>query len=157
MVGDWRHVLHDPAPPGADMRQELGRLAVVPVVTRAVRTPWPGSHEPAGVKPATILSWGKVMPPGAGLARWPGPTRRSVYVVAQVAARFTTRVFIFTDSQYVEHGLSALRGGAPSVGKDADVRSVVRRAAHKVAGVRWVKAHLSVAEATARGIRRSGT
>lgn len=41
------------------------------------------------------------------------------------------------------------------VGKHADLRSVVRNTVHKIMGVRWVKAHLSEADAAARGIPRA--
>lgn len=75
--------------------------------------------------------------------------------VTAAVALAPVRPFVLTDNQYIERGLRALQDGAGVRGKHAHLWTVLRRGSRKVAAMTWVKAHLTEAEAAARGTPHS--
>ena len=83
---------------------------------------------------------------------WQTAQRAEVTAAAQAFVRAPGRVHIISDSRYVSDRLQMLlHTDALPQGQHSDLWSIIVAQRAKLAGVTWVKAHLSLAEARTRG------
>ena len=89
---------------------------------------------------------------GPVCGQWQTAQRAEVMAVAQVLSQAAGRVHILTDSRYVADRLRLfLDTRVIGQGQHADLWSVIFGHSVRLAGVTWIKAHLTLEEALGRG------
>ena len=94
---------------------------------------------------------------GALPGPWQTAQRAEVYAVLMALSVFTRPRLVLTDSRYVHDRLDSFLMGDRPRGAHEDLWSQIHSLLGRLAGVRWVKAHLTLREAKSRGIPEEST
>ena len=95
---------------------------------------------------------GAIQMAGALPGPWQTAQRAEVYAVLAALSLLTGPLSLVTDSRYAHDRIQFFLKGHRPQGAHEDLWSVVYEKRHIIAGVSWVKAHLSLEDAQARGI-----